>query len=483
MEMGLRNKMFIQHAVTIVMLLTAMYFIVTYTLNKSMIESDTQSLNQYSALHRIEALKIVSDQKIDIEQLFSGKYAPFIASHLGSSINFQVQLFAPDETIVGSSSDKENLLKRDDIKSALAGDTATVIAEGEGTRYLIYSVPFWYEGKIVGGFRYLLDLHENIETMNQMRIWFIGAALGCLALSLVASYSFSSFLMRPLHALKQALKLVSIGDFSRKIEVNTRDEIGELARDFNHMSDALRHHIDMLHYEQGKQKAFYDNITHELKTPLTSIIGFSDLIARIDRLEDVQDCNFYIRKESTRLLNMVEDLLQTSLKGEEAWHIALEQAELGNIITDTLRVLQPTLKKSNILTSVKILPCTVYLDPKRTQQVLFNLIDNAIKHSDCTLLHIELLHDERCGTVRIVDNGKGISEQEKMMLFLPAEEKQGREISEHSHGLGLPICKQFMELQGGSISMISEVGQGTEVKLEFSIYPPNVSAVTKLIQN
>lgn len=478
--MGLRNKMFIQHAVTIVMLLTAMYFIVTYTLNKSMIESDTQTLNQYSALHRIEALKIVNDQKIDIEQLFSGKYAPFIASHLASSINFQVQLFAPDETIVGSSSDKENLLKRDDIKAALAGETATVMAEGDGTRYLIYSVPFWYEGKIVGGFRYLLDLHENIATMNQMRIWFIGAALGCLALSLLASYSFSSFLMRPLHALQQALKLVSVGDFSRRIEVNTQDEVGELARDFNHMSDALRHHIDMLHYERGKQKAFYDNITHELKTPLTSIIGFSDLIARMERIEDIQDCNFYIRKESTRLLNMVEELLQTSLKGEEAWHILVEQAELGDIISDTLHVLQPTLKKSNISTSVKISPCIVYLDPKRAQQVLFNVIDNATKHSECTLLHIELAQQERCGIVRIVDNGKGIPEQER--LFLPADEKQDRVISEDSHGLGLPICKQFMELQGGSIIIASEAGQGTEVRLEFSMNPPNVSAVTKLIQ-
>ncbi|GGH31509.1 sensor histidine kinase [Paenibacillus segetis] len=470
--MGLRNKMFIQHAVTIVMLLTAMYFIVNYTLNKSMIERDTQTLSQYSALHRIEALKIVSDQKINIDQLFSGKYAPFIASHLASNSNFQVQLFALDETIVGSSSDKENLLKRNDIKTALTGKTTTVITAGEGTQYLIYSVPFWYEEKMVGGFRYLLDLHENIETLHQMRSWFIGAALGCLIFSLLASYSFSSFLMRPLHALQQALKLVSVGDFSRKIGVHSQDEVGELAKDFNHMSDALQHHIEMLHYEQGKQKAFYDNITHELKTPLTSIIGFSDLIARMNRMEDIQDCNIYIRKESTRLLNMVEDLLQTSLKGDEAWRITLEQADLGAIITDSLRILQPTLQKSAIATTVKISPCNVYLDPKRTQQVLFNVIDNAIKHSECTQLHIELMEQEDYGLVRIMDNGKGISEQEQQTLFLPSEEKQDRIISDESHGLGLPICKQFMELQGGSISIRSKEGQGTEVQLQFPINQP-----------
>jgi signal transduction histidine kinase len=122
---------------------------------------------------------------------------------------------------------------------------------------------------------------------------------------------------------------------------------------------------------------------------------------------------------------------------------------------------------------VKIAPCTVYIDPKRTQQVLFNVIDNAIKHSECTLLHIELTQHKRYGLVRIVDNGKGISDQDQQMLFLPAEKKQGRIISEESHGLGLPICKQFMELQWGSISIISEVGEGTEVRLEFPIDPPN----------
>lgn len=467
--MGLRNKMFIQHAVTIIMLLTAMYFIVNYTLNKSMIERDTQTLNQYSALHRIEALKIVSDKKINIEQLFSGAYAPFIASHLASNSNFQVQLFALDETIVGSSSDKENLLKRDDIKIALSGNTTTVITAGEGTQYLIYSVPFWYEGKMVGGFRYLLDLHENMETLHQMRRWFIGAALGCLIFSLLGSYSFSSFLMKPLHALQQALKSVSVGDFSRKIQVSSQDEIGELAKDFNHMSDALQHHIEMLHYEQGKQKAFYDNITHELKTPLTSIIGFSDLIARMNRTEEIQECNIYIRKESTRLLTMVDELLHTSLKGDEAWRIILEQADLSVIITDSLKILQPTLKKSTISTTVKISPCNVYLDPERTQQVLFNVIDNAIKHSECTQLHIELTEHEHYGLVRIVDNGKGISEQDQQILFLPSAEKQDRVITKESHGLGLPICNQFMELQGGSIVIHSVEGQGTEVQLQFPI--------------
>lgn len=472
--MGLRNKLFLQHTVTIVMLLAAMYFIVNYTLSKSMIERDTQTLSQYYALHRIEALKIVNDKKINIDQLFSGAYAPLLASHLAANSNFQVQLFTPDETIVGNSGDKENLLKRGDIETALTGKTATVLTEADDTQYLIYAAPLWYEGRIVGGFRYLLDLKQHVETLVQMRYWFIGVAVGCLLISLLASYSFFSILTKPLHDLKQALKLVSVGDFSKKIVVNSQDEVRELAKDFNHMSDALQRHIDMLHYERGKQKTFYDNMTHELKTPLTSIIGFSDLIAKMDRPDDIRTCNSYIRKESGRLLHMVEDLLQTSLKGDEAWSIRLEREDLAAVIADSLRILEPTLQKSSIETTVRLVPCEVYMDSQRTQQVLFNVINNAIKHSECTHLHVQLDLYEGQGRVRIADNGRGIPEADKAGLFLPPAQKQDRVISAQSHGLGLPLCRQLMELQGGSIRIDSGEGRGTEVQLLFSMKPLRV---------
>lgn len=470
--MGLRNKMFLQHAVTIIMLLAAMYFIVNYTLNKSMIERDTQTLSQYFALHRIEALKIVNDKKINMDELFSGTYAPFIASHLASNINLQVQLFSPDETIVGSSTSKDSLLKRNDITAALKGEAATVIASGEGTQYLIYSAPFWYEGEIVGGFRYLLDLNQNILTLSQMRTWFIGAAIGCLVLSLLASYSFASFLMKPLQALQQALKLVSVGNFSKKIKVESKDEFGELAQSFNQMSNSLQQHIELLHYERGKQKAFYDNVTHELKTPLTSIIGFSDLIDKLNTLDDIRDCNGFIRKESSRLLVMVEELLQTSLKGEEEWRIKFERADLKSLVTDSMNILLPTIQKSHITSTIRGATSEVYADPKRTQQVLFNVIGNVIKHSECTHLEIKLMDQTQNAFIRIKDNGKGIPEDKLSKLFLPFDEKQDRIISSETHGLGLPLVKQFMELQGGSISIQSYEGVGTEVLLKFNKYEP-----------
>ncbi|MNP28432.1 Sensor protein kinase WalK [compost metagenome] len=236
------------------------------------------------------------------------------------------------------------------------------------------------------------------------------------------------------------------------------------------MSDALEHHIVMLHYEQGKQKAFYDNMTHELKTPLTSIIGFSDLIDKLDTMDDIRDCNSYIRKESSRLLTMVEELLQTSLKGEEEWRIKMELSDLKPLVADSLNILLPTIQKSHITSTIRGSASEVYVDPKRTQQVLFNIIGNVIKHSECTHLEIKLADQGQYSIIRIKDNGKGIPEDQLATLFLPASERQDREISSDTHGLGLPLAKQFMELQGGAISIQSHEGIGTEVLLKFNRY-------------
>ncbi|MDR6883359.1 HAMP domain-containing sensor histidine kinase [Bacillus sp. 3255] len=478
--MKLRNKLFVQHTITIVMLLAAMYVVVGYILSKSMIERDTQTLSQYYDLHRIEALKIVNDKKISIEQLFSGTYAPLIASHLAANSNFQVQLFDTEGTIIGDSGNKEDLVKRSDIDAALAGQTASLLTEGENSKMLIYASPFVYEGKIVGGFRYLLDLNNHEETLSAMRTWFIGVALGCLLLALLASYSFSFFIMKPLHALQQALKRVTVGDFSRKITVRSQDEVRELADDFNRMSEALQEHIALLHVEQSKQKKFYDNVTHELKTPLTSIMGFSDLIDKMERTDDIRICNAYIRKESARLLQMVEELLQSSLKGDEAWRVHIERVDLAAILADSLRILEPTLQKSNITTAVQMEPCDVYIDPKRTQQVLFNVIENAIKHSECTQLTVRLEQQEYQCLVRIADNGKGMSASEASTLLLPSGRRPDRPVSAQSHGLGLLLCKQFMELQSGDIAVHSREGSGTEVVLTFQMEPVRAQS---LLQN
>lgn len=132
-----------------------------------------------------------------------------------------------------------------------------------------------------------------------------------------------------------------------------------------------------------------------------------------------------------------------------------------------------------ISTTVKGSHFEVFLDPKRTQQVLFNLIDNAIRHSECKHLHIELKEQGGRGYVSIIDNGKGISEQDQAALFLPPQEKPGRVISRDSHGLGLPLCKQLMELQGGELTLKSRPGKGTEVQLGFSKEMPGIG----LLQN
>ncbi|GIP18907.1 two-component sensor histidine kinase [Paenibacillus montaniterrae] len=472
--MKLRNKMFIQHSLTIIMLLIVMYVVVQYSLSKGMLEKETGTLNQYYTLHRIETMKLISDQKISVDQLFTGNYAPFIASHLSANSNFQVQLFTKDETIVGSS-DKSLLLKRSDITSALKGQTATIIAQENGTRYFIYAAPFTYQGEIVGGIRYLVDLGQHDAALRETRLWFIGVALACLLISLLAGFSLSSALLKPLHDLQRALKHVAKGNFNIKIKQSSKDEIGELSQDFNHMSDALLHHIALLEYEQNKQKKFYDNMTHELKTPLTSIIGFSNLIDKLQPNDDVRESNSYIRKESTRLLHMVEQLLHISLTKQDGWNIQCKYVNLAEVAEECLQILQPTIAKSSIKLTVSKQSAIVYIDPLRTQQVIFNVIDNVLKHSACSKLQVELREDALYGIIIITDNGKGMDAEQLASLF-KLNQKSSRTLSSNSYGLGMPLVKELMELQGGSINISSKPGHGTQVTLLFDKYEKKASS-------
>jgi two-component system sensor histidine kinase ArlS len=235
------------------------------------------------------------------------------------------------------------------------------------------------------------------------------------------------------------------------------------------MSDALLHHVALLEYEQNKQKKFYDNMTHELKTPLTSIIGFSSLIDKLQPNDDIRESNAYIRKESTRLLHMVEQLLHTSLTKEDNWNIRCTYIDLGEITEECLHILQPTILKSSIKLTISKQSSIVYIDAARTQQVIFNIIDNALKHSECSALHVELREDALHGIITIVDNGKGMS-QEMLATIFKHNSKNARTISANSHGLGLPLVKELMERQGGYISINSEPNNGTKVMLFFSKY-------------
>ncbi|MMZ65582.1 Sensor protein ZraS [compost metagenome] len=165
---------------------------------------------------------------------------------------------------------------------------------------------------------------------------------------------------------------------------------------------------------------------------------------------------------------MVEELLQTSLKGEEEWRIKMEPADLKTLVTESLNILLPTIQKSHITSTVRGSASEVYVDWTRTQQVLFNIIGNVIKHSECTHLEIKLADQGQYSTIRVKDNGKGIPEDQLSTLFLPSSERADREISSETHGLGLPLVKQFMELQGGAITIQSHEGVGTEVLLKFN---------------
>lgn len=155
-------------------------------------------------------------------------------------------------------------------------------------------------------------------------------------------------LHRPIDQLRQMAKRLANGDYESKIELNEYVEIAQLSASFNAMADGIELHIKQLKEEKEKQKDFLDRITHELKTPLTAIIGYVDLIPKLHSKEDVKESLRYVAVESERLLSLVEELLKSSKYGTSTFEVsptvvnikelAEEAVSIRNLVCSNLRL-------------------------------------------------------------------------------------------------------------------------------------------------
>lgn len=185
------------------------------------------------------------------------------------------------------------------------------------------------------------------------------------------------------------------GDYKSKIELNEYVEIAQLSASFNAMADGIELHIKQLKEEKEKQKDFLDRITHELKTPLTAIIGYVDLIPKLKAKEDVQESLRYVAVESERLLSLVEELLKSSKYGTSTFEISPTVVNIKELAEEAVSIVKPRLQKFEIEVINELTDVHVVADFDKTKQIFLNVLDNAIKYSDATQIRMNVIVNER----------------------------------------------------------------------------------------
>lgn len=288
-------------------------------------------------------------------------------------------------------------------------------------------------------------------------------ALGIAAL--VAGTA-SFFFTRPLKKLAKTSGQIAAGNYAARTNIKTNDEIGELGQNFNQMAEAVEKQVESLQLSVQQRQDFVAAFSHEIKTPMTAIIGYSDLL-RFQKTdaETRRKALHFIYREATRLETLSQKLL--ALMGLSDEKIELEPTPLNLIFRDMMQSVYPVTQQTGV--SVKVLAAndiSVMASRDLAANLLRNLVLNAIQAApkDNTVW-VGWKPDEGGISIFVQDSGKGIAEEEIKRITEPFYRvDKARARQQGGSGIGLALCQKIAEFYGTALSFQSEVEVGTTVR-------------------
>lgn len=289
-----------------------------------------------------------------------------------------------------------------------------------------------------------------------LEIFLVASVLVLIVCFFVVGF-FSYSLVLPLRQMSEAVKDFGGGDFSKRVPVTSEDELGQLATAINEMAKSLSN-------SEGMRRSFVANVSHELKTPMTTIAGFVDGI--LDGTIQEKDRDKYLRivsEEVKRLSRLVKSMLDLSRIDSGEMKISPIQFDITNIIFVTVLTFEKAIddKQIEIRGLEDVQHEKVYGDKDLIHQVTYNLIENAVKFTNPGgYILFEVTDSIDRTVVSIQNSGNGIEPEELPMIFDRFyKTDKSRSKDKNGMGLGLYIVKTIIQLHGGEISVSSKVNE------------------------
>ena len=327
------------------------------------------------------------------------------------------------------------------------------------------------------------DVVASIETSHAAYLtsrWVvIGFAVGSIGLALILGYAFSWSLIGPVKEMDSRLKQIASGDFSQHVEVLNRDELGTLAANVNQMNDELGQLYQQLETANRHKSRFLANVNHELRTPLSAIIGYAHLLLRQTQgtlsplqTENLQD----LLNNAMRQLNLIDSLLDFAKIEAGKVEILAEPVIVEEVIQGATAMVESMLDKDcvSLIRDIASNLAPLHTDREKLRQIILNLLGNAVKFTDRGEIRISACQENGDFKLTVADTGIGIERADVTRIF--DEFDRGRLTSDGKYrgtGLGLAIVKRLVHVLGGSITVESEVGRGSTftVTLPKRIHP------------
>lgn len=565
MKLTLRRKIIATNLIVLLLTFLVVSIVVVEGLNAT-----NKHMLINNLIHQADISVISIKQTLFTGDLSTSKENEFIArgmdfaSKLSQETNMRVLIFSKSKMLIADSTN-ENLQFPffKELDKVIEGNRTYVIRDYNGERYLFFAFPVLQVDKLIGEVMFVYPMNEMDKNVKNIRFLLLLAFIIGTIIIFIVSILLSSKITKPLQQLKESAIQIAGGKFQNKININSSDEIGELARSFNTMSCEIENRINIINLEKGKlgsilesmgegvvaldssneiitvnsrassiinndvkhemqkialkvkeqqsrivveinssgknlmicgtplnldksetgivfvindvtelrllqekQRQFVTNVSHELKTPLTTIIGYVDLLAAKGHDTDVFDTSIhYLKSASNRLLRLVNDLIDLSCLSKFEFEIEPVSTNLSSLLTDIVGQMSLKAQKFNIKIKTKIPQISdVMLDPLRIKQAVVNILDNAIKYSTGGEIEINLSDNGSNISLEIKDTGCGIPSEVMDKIFEPfyrVDKARSRNLG--GNGLGLSITKEIIEKHNGKIAIESSEDKGTKV--------------------
>lgn len=276
-----------------------------------------------------------------------------------------------------------------------------------------------------------------------------------LLITIALMQNISRKIVNPIKKITDATKKVASGDFTIELETKRDDEIGELTHNFNKMVKELNS-IECL------QKDFINNVSHEIKTPISSIQGFAKLLEADDlSKEERKEYAEIIKEESDRLLYLSTNILKLAKLENQERIMNKTKFNIAEQIRRTISVLEPKWKEKNIKFNVSLKEQEFWDEKDLMYQVWMNIIENSIKFSKQDgQIDVKMKTNQDSIIVEIKDYGIGMEEEEAKKIF-DRFYQVDKSHTKPGAGLGMTIAKRIVELSGGKIEVTSKLNEST----------------------
>lgn len=464
--MKLRTKIVIVFITSII--ISVIVFLVAFAVLASSVYSSSYSDYRMNSI----AYSIIKELKQ--KNAFSeGTAAPIMIKWMQNYRGLELELIAENDEIIYSTSGKSGkygmnqivgLISRDSInKEDRMAIGRAVFVGNEIKAYLVLTVNRQdYLPPMVTAYRSGIVL-------------FLFAFFGGLGITIIVSSIIAMLLMnrtsKRFNKLYKGIGSFELGNLKVKVQDNSKDEIGQLAQIFNNMAEKLRIQVKNQQAYQDERQKMMSNISHDLRTPLTSILGYAESLENGVYENEEERVRFIsiIKKNAIYMEKLLGEVLDLSRLESSGFKLSMRQTDLAELSREVLIEFIPMLQEQTIELQADIPEQAVVLmiDKDRIARVLRNLIDNSIKYGSQGKYIRYALQEETAGVrILVQDRGQGIEKEQLGKIFNRFYRgDKARNSKDGGMGLGLAITNEIIKKHDGRIEVESEAGKGTTFKI------------------